>query len=132
MTKWSLEKFKRNTVKLYDASSSPVFLVVIVATPNWVRASNVGMLTLKIFPGLLQKYDMTLEKSQRMKLCRDIKLKGGKISFSIIWKRCGFFYNCWNQKAIQTQANNCVTTKKSLKSKMSIISSKLNSRIFFL
>lgn len=46
---------KKNTVKPYDASTSPVFLVVIVATPNWVRASNVGTLTLKIFPGLLEK-----------------------------------------------------------------------------
>ena len=42
-----------STVKLYDASTSPVFLAVIVATPNWVRASNVGTVTLMIFPGLL-------------------------------------------------------------------------------
>lgn len=50
------ENFNSNTVKLYDASTSPIFLVVIVAIPNWVSASNVGMLTLKIFPGLLKKY----------------------------------------------------------------------------
>lgn len=46
---------QQTTVKLYEASTSPVFLVVIVATPNWVKASNVGTLTLIIFPGLLQK-----------------------------------------------------------------------------
>ena len=43
----------RSTVKPYDASTSPVFFVVIVAIPNCERASNVGMLMLKIFPGLL-------------------------------------------------------------------------------
>lgn len=48
------EKFVKDTVKLYDASTSPVFWVVIVATPNCVSASNVGMMTLMIFPGLLQ------------------------------------------------------------------------------
>lgn len=57
-----------STVKLYDASTSPVFLAVIVATPNWVRASNVGTVTLMIFPGLLRQdesicdFDINKEK----------------------------------------------------------------------
>lgn len=45
----------RLTVKLYDASNLPMFLVVIVAVPNCVSASNVGMVTLNIFPGLLKR-----------------------------------------------------------------------------
>ena len=34
MTKCNIEKFNRDTVKLYDDSASPEFLVVIKATPN--------------------------------------------------------------------------------------------------
>lgn len=48
------EKFDSITVKLYDASTSPVFWVVIVAIPNWVRASKDGIVMVIIFPGLLQ------------------------------------------------------------------------------
>lgn len=45
----------RLTVKLYDASNLPMFLAVIVAVPNCVSASNVGMVTLNICPGLLKR-----------------------------------------------------------------------------
>lgn len=38
----------RLTVKLYEASNLPIFLVVIVAVPNCVSASNVGIVTFKI------------------------------------------------------------------------------------
>ena len=58
MTKCNIEKFNRDTVKLYDDSASPEFLVVIKATPNWVRTANVGMLTLKIFPGLYKNMEV--------------------------------------------------------------------------
>lgn len=44
-----------HTVRLYDASNLPVFLVATVAVPNCVRASNVGIFMLMIFPGLLKK-----------------------------------------------------------------------------
>ena len=69
------EKVKKlDTVKLYDASTSPIFLVVTVATPNWVKASNVGILTFKIFPGLLKIDVETLSRIVTIKtwVLRDI------------------------------------------------------------
>jgi hypothetical protein len=43
-----------HTVKLYEASSLPMFLIVTCAVPTWLKASNVGTLMLIIFPGLLK------------------------------------------------------------------------------
>ena len=43
-----------HTVKLYEASSLPMFLIVTLAVPTWLKASNVGTLMSIIFPGLLK------------------------------------------------------------------------------
>jgi hypothetical protein len=59
--KWSkVQSFwQMHTVKVYEASSLPIFLVVTFAVPYWLKASNVGTLMFVIFPGLLMwKYNI--------------------------------------------------------------------------
>jgi hypothetical protein len=58
-----------HTVKLYEASILPVFLVVTFATPAWLKVSNAETLILSISPGLL-----VIKKGQQIRYSRLIKL----------------------------------------------------------
>lgn len=79
------------TVKLYEASTSPVFIAEIVEVPTWESASKFGVVIPRIFPGLLNHNGLTLVKLHCLKLQirqkkyqKEYKTKRGEILMTLL------------------------------------------------